>query len=380
MGGYSYAQTDSTKEKGKWKEKIDFGGYIKYMNTNQFQNFDTIYTDNLIHNRLNFKWYPNNNWTFQLELRNRIFYGETMKLNPLFADAIGTDNGTIDMSWNLVNTNSLLINSTIDRANVEFNKGKWNVRLGRQRINWGINLAWNPNDLFNAYNFVDFDYQERPGTDALRVQYYPNALSRAEIAYRPDTTLDRSVIAGLYSFNKKGYDFQFIGANYFQDIAAGFGWAGNIKNFGFKGEGTYFHPKESFTDTSGVVVSSISFDYTFDQGIYLNLAGFYNSAGSSGGNFTTALSSTGTLTAKNLLPTEFAAFVQVAGAFSPIFGGGLSTMYLPDINGLFLIPSLNVSIKENWDLDAVGQILFAEYPTKFTNVSNAIFMRIRWSF
>ena len=376
----AWSQSDSIKTKGKWKEKIEFGGYIKYMNTNQFQNLDTIYTDNLIHNRLNFKFYPNNNWTISLEARNRLFYGETQKLNPFFADQVDTDNGEIDMSWNLIETNSVLLNSTIDRANVEFNKGKWNVRLGRQRINWGINMAWNPNDLFNAYNFVDFDYQERPGSDALRVQFYPNALSRIEAAVKPGENMNDAIIAGRYVFNKKGYDFQFIGGNYLSDIAIGTGWAGNIKKIGFKGEATYFHPKETYADTSGVLVSSISFDYSFEQGIYLNVAGFYNSHGNSGAGFASALSSSNVLSAKNLLPTQFAAFINIGGAFTPIFGGGLSVMYIPDIQGLFLIPTLNYSIKENWDLDVVAQLLFAEYPTKFSNVSNALFMRIRWSF
>jgi len=378
--GLSQDEDSTNATKGKWKEKFYLGGYVKYMNTNQFANLDTIYTDNLIHNRLNFKYYPNSNWTLSLEMRNRLFYGETQKLNPFFADMVGTDNGEIDMSWNLIETNSLVLNSTIQRANIEFNKGKWNVRLGRQRINWGINMAWNPNDLFNAYNFVDFDYQERPGTDAVRIQYYNKPMSQIEVAYKPGEDLDKSIIAGLYRFNKKGYDFQFISGNYLTDIAFGTGWAGNIKNIGFKGEATYFQPKESFTDTVGVLVSSLSFDYTFEKGIYINLSGFYNSAGASGGNFTQALSSASTLTAKNLLPTQFAAFVQVSGSFTPIFGGGISTMYLPDIQGLFLIPTLGVSIVENWDLDFVGQVLFAEYPTTFSNVSNAFFMRMRWSF
>lgn len=127
-------------------------------------------------------------------------------------------------------------------------------------------------------------------------------------------------------------------------------------------------------------MASLSWDYTFAQGVYINISGFYNSNGAGNGNFTQALSANQTLSAKNLLPTKYAAFLQVAGAFSPIFGGGLSTMYLPDINGFFFIPTLNTSITENWDLDFVGQILFADFPTEFQNLSNAVFMRIRWSF
>ena len=59
---------------------------------------------------------------------------------------------------------------------------KWELTLGRQRINWGVNLAFNPNDLFNAYSLIDFDYQERPGSDAIRFQYFTNELSSFETA------------------------------------------------------------------------------------------------------------------------------------------------------------------------------------------------------
>jgi hypothetical protein len=380
----AFAQDDEVSEEEpkekKWKEKIDFGGYVKYMNTNQFITVKDIYTDNLIHNRLNFKYYPNSHWTFSIGMRNRIFYGETQKLNPFFADQIDHDPGEVDMSWNLLETNSLVINSTIDRANVEFNRGKWNVRLGRQRINWGMNLAWNPNDLFNAYNFIDFDYQERPGSDAVRVQYYNKPMSQIELAYKPGEDLDHSIIAGLYKFNKKGYDFQFIAANYFQDLSAGFGWAGNLKKIGFKGEATYFHPKQQFEDTTGALSSSISFDYTFEKGLYINVAGLYNSLGPTNTDLTQLQATGSALSAKNLMPTQFAGFVQLAGSFNPIAGGGISVMYLPSINGVFLIPTLNYSIKENWDIDFVGQVLFSEVDSKFENVSNAVFLRLRWSF
>lgn len=232
-----------------WRDKIEFGGYVKYMNTNQFVNLDNIFTDNLIHNRLNFKYYPNDNWTFSFEMRNRIFYGENLEINPNFAPSIDLDNGVVDMSWNLVDEPVLLMNATIDRANIEYNRGKWNIRLGRQRINWGINLAWNPNDLFNAYNFVDFDYQERPGSDALRIQYYTGAMSQVELAHRPGSNWDETILTSRYKFNKAGYDFQFIGGNYRTDATLGLGWAGNIKSIGFKGEGTYFHPRENAMDT-----------------------------------------------------------------------------------------------------------------------------------
>ena len=77
---------------------------------------------------------------------------------------------------------SVVFNTTIDRVFLEYNKNDWEVRVGRQRINWGINLAWNPNDVFNAYSFFDFDYEERPGSDAIRIRKYTGIASSVELA------------------------------------------------------------------------------------------------------------------------------------------------------------------------------------------------------
>ncbi len=373
----SYGQSDSTKN---WKEKFNVNGYVKYMQTNSFLNADTIITDNLFHNRINFKYYPNDNFTVSVDFRNRLFYGKTVELNPFYADFIDRDNGAVDLSFNLIETKSMVLNSTIDRANIEWAKDKWNVRIGRQRINWGINMAWNPNDLFNAYNFVDFDYQERPGSDAIRIQYYNQPMSQIEVAYRPGKDLDSSIIAGLYRFNKKGYDFQVIGANYFTDLTLGLGWAGNIYQSGFKGEASYFHPKENYADTNGIFVGSISLDYTFDSGIFLSTGALYNSGGSTGGDLSQLQTTFANLSAKNLMPTQWATLVQVSGAFTPIFSGSMTTMYLPSINGVFLIPTLAYSILENWDIDFVGQLLFSDFQGQFGNVSNSLFFRLRWSY
>jgi hypothetical protein len=64
-------------------------------------------------------------------------------------------------------------------AYLDYTAGKWQFRVGRQRINWGVNLVWNPNDVFNSFSYFDFDYEERPGSDAVRVQYYTGTTSSA---------------------------------------------------------------------------------------------------------------------------------------------------------------------------------------------------------
>jgi len=375
------AVTQDSIRKINWKDKISINGYIKNLNSANFIDLDSIYTNNFFHNRVNFKAYPIKKITIGLEVRNRLFYGETIAKNPFFSNQIGYDKGIIDMSFVVVDKNSFVLHSQIDRAYVNYATDKWDVRIGRQRINWGINMAWNPNDLFNAYNLIDFDYQERPGSDAIRVQYYPSLLSRLEVAIKPEDSLDKSVIAGLYRFNKWKYDFQVLGANYYTDIALGGGWAGNIKDIGFKGEGTYFHPKENLSDTSGGFSMSATIDYTFKKGIYINASYLLNTLGTSSSNiFTMQNLSSSNLSAKMLMPAKHTFFIQASGSINPATNASISVIYLEGMNLSFLMPSIGYSIKDNWDLSLVGQMYFGEIQSSFKNLGNSVFLRVTANF
>ena len=72
--------------------------------------------------------------------------------------------------------------TNFDRANVKWTLDKFELTVGRQRINWGQNLIWNPNDIFNAYNFFDFNYVERPGSDAVLMELFTGDFSSVQLA------------------------------------------------------------------------------------------------------------------------------------------------------------------------------------------------------
>ena len=153
---------------------------------------------------------------------------------------IDTDNGFVRLSDNLSKGNSYVLNSKIDRAYIDYTKDKFQVTIGRQRINWGQCFTWNPNDLFNAYSFFDFDYVEKPGSDAIRMQYYSTNTSTFEFAVKADNN-SKVTSALLYRFNKWNYDIQFLGGLLNeQDYVVGTGWSGNIKGASFRGEISYF--------------------------------------------------------------------------------------------------------------------------------------------
>jgi len=369
------AQIDSAKH-GK---KFTVNGYVKYLEEVSFAgNATQLETVDLLHNRLNFRYQPDSNFNFRLEVRNRIYYGALVQNYPNFAALETTNYETFDLSKNWVNQNAVLVNSTIDRASAEYLNGKWDVILGRQRINWGINTVWTPNDIFNTFNYFDFDYEERPGTDAARVQYNFTPSSYLDLAFSPGKIPQQNVEALMYHFNNWGYDFQVFSGVYQEDYTAGAGWAGNISGAGFKGEISYFTPYQHFSD-SGAIAASLSFDYGFQNGIYVLVSGLYNNGGKDSIPNIAQLT-TESLSAKNIFPFKYTVFAEISYSFTPILKASLGGMFSPAGNAVIALPTVTYSISDNWIIDLIGQSFFSQQSGGYHPLGNGLYLRLKWGF
>lgn len=361
--------------------KTGFNGYLKFLQTINYQDFNDLWLiDNLIHNRLNFKYIPDERIRLTAELRNRLFYGDFVKYFPGFDSLIGFDNGVVDLSFNLVRGNSILLNSTIDRLYLDYTSGNLHVRFGRHRINWGQNLVWNPNDVFNAFSYFDFDYEERPGTDALRIQYFTGTTSSAEFVYQLGDNLDDMSFMGMYRFSKWAYDMQFMAGSVKTDLVVGTGWSGNIKGGGFRGEATYFHPKPGSEQTEGQLVASVSGDYTFPSSLYLHASFIYNSLGATGKPGTINPGILFGTSAKYLTLSRLDLFGQVSYRISPLFYGGIASIVNPFDGSYFVAPSLTYSIGDNAELLFIAQIFEGEPGSEFGGIGKLLYFRAKWSF
>ena len=379
--------------KRKFSDVVSIKGYVKNLNIVSFSGNPLIGNsdEHFLHNRINLRIYPVKNVTVAAEFRNRFFYSGRTAETPSAKDMMGMDGGLIDMSWNIGNNvNPVHLNSTIDRLWVAYGNDKVDLRIGRQRINWGANLAWNPNDIFNAYNFVDFDYEERPGTDAVRFQYFGKNMSGFEIAIAPRENWKEATAALMYKFNAKEYDFQFIAGQFKEDITAGFGFAGNAGNAGLKGEIQWFGPYDGFVDSTHTVTGAISADYAFKNSLYLNASVLYNSNGIDDSNplKLAGFFSGAALGAKNLMPTKYNGFVSFSYPITPLLSSSLAVIYGYGPNLLMINPSLTYSIVENWDILLAGQLFFSDFPeltsngleNKYQNLSNSVFLRLKFSY
>ncbi len=366
-------------------------GYVKDLRTFYLNNLDTISIDNLLHHRFNFKWFINEHFTFKTDVRNRIFYGDLVERTPGYADLIDDiNNDVLDLSWVLLDRNSVVIHSMIDRLYLDYVNNNLEVRLGRQRINWGINLIWNPNDIFNSYSFFDFDYEERPGSDALRVTYYTGASSSVEFAVKAFEEVEDLVAAGLWKTNKWTYDFQVLGGVAQKDIVLGGGWAGNIKNAGFKGEFSTFTPYDNTdtTNTDIVFAGTMSIDYSLRKGTFMSGGMLFNSNGANSLfsglpeiNLATGLQGIA-ISAKNLYPYKWTLFGQISHPLGAAANAGVALIYSPgEDHAFFINPTVSYSIRENWDLDLVGQMMALKLPGQGYQLPlGAAFLRVKWSY
>lgn len=359
-------------------KRITLNGYLSTMQTVMFDSLKGSFrNDNFIHNRLNLKGYLGEHVTFALELRNRIFTGDMVKSNDKYAELIGADPGLLDLSWNIMNEKSFLINTSIDRFWLDLNYGKFQARIGRQRINWGQTFVWNPNDIFNAYSFFDFDYVERPGSDAVRLQYYPGSSSALEFAVKADNDNDITA-AALYRFNKWSYDIQFL-AGYVngEDYVAGTGWSGAIGSISFRGEASWFQPVRHFSDSRGRGLFTIGFDKVFKDNSMTQVQVMYCNDPLELSSFNSFYS--GNLSSKDLAFSRFSAFGQFSIPANPLLNLSLSAMWFPDLKGYFAGPSLDYSLAENVDFSLIWQHFDSKMSGNRTRI-NIGFLRLKYSF
>jgi hypothetical protein len=238
-------------------------------------------------------------------------------------------------------------------------------------------LVWNPNDIFNAYSYYEFDYPEKPGSDAVRAVYYSGSAASYELVAKIDSA-NNLTIAGLKKINKRGYDFQFLGgfANG-EDFVLGTGWEGSIKQFAFRGEMTYYHPQKNWSDTTGVFLASIGTDISFSNSLMIQAEFLYND--------TKTLTQLNQIYAapansKSLSISEYNFFANITYPMTPILSAYMAGMYYTDQNGFFLMPGFDVSVTNNLNFSLIYQYFNMKITTNQRIRMNMAFGRLKWNF
>lgn len=373
---------EAEMSKAQLSDRLDINGYIQGMPVRIAVDLpepfgNEVFWEYRLQNRLNFRWFASSEVTINAQMRTRFFSGDLVKDIPGYADAIDRDGGWLNMSWLISETDNWLLHTIPDRLNIEWNHHDWRVTFGRQRINWGINTVSNPNDLFNIYSFYDFDYPERPGSDAIRIQHFLDWASRVEVAFSPASDLKKSVAAFLVATNYRETDYQLVGGYYKNRLAIGGGWAGSINQSGFKGEVMLFTDLEEAASSERTnIVIGISADHMFDNSLFLIVEGLYNRAGGRedfllfGNN----------LSADNPSFSRYQMMAQANYPFSPIWSGSFAMIWYPDEEALFLSPVITYSVHQNIDVNLLTQMFLGSGDSVFGSAGSVAMASVKWNF
>lgn len=359
---------------------LTLGGYVKFMNTNLIESLKGNWlSENMFHNRLNFQWSPSSHFSAGLGLRNRLIYGDFVKQIPGYTAMAESDPGYMDMSKNISSGSSYFLNITADRLWLDYHQQGLDLRVGRQRINWGQTFVWNANDVFNSYSFFDFDYEERPGSDAVRLSLYPSSFSTVDMAAKLEN--DSTVTVGfLYKFNHWGYDIQLLGGELKgSDLFAGAGWSGSLGGAGFDGEVTYIRPIANFNGAKGHLLASVGGSYTFGNSLSLQGEVFYNGFASDSSNVDFFSYYYRPLDIKNLSFSKYSAFAQVSYPVTPLLSVSLAAMAYSQPNAYYFGPSATYSLSDNLEVDLSSQVFRLSSSGSYQNIG-LVFFRLRQSF
>ncbi len=365
-------------------QQLEIGGYLQG-SALQYKMTDTtpdsrneLYEYRLL-KRLNLFWEISSTLSVHGGLRTRLFSGDLVRTAPDYVRELRRDPGIVDLSATLVNQRNLLIHTMADRLFVEWDSDDWLIRSGRQRVNWGVNMLTNPNDIFNIYSLYAIDYPERPGSDAIRIQRFTGIDSRIELAVSPGRQRRQTVAAILYGFDVRGYNMQVIGGYYRDRLAVGGGWAGNLGGAGFKGETMLFHDldrqKEAGKRRTNAIVA-LSLDYMFDNGLFIVSELLYNR---DGGKRDYQLFGSG-ISADNPSFTRYQAALQLNYLIHPLLNGSMTGIYYLREEAFFIAPALSWSVRQNLDLTVSAQFFSGGRDTPVGQPADLYMAALKYNF
>ncbi len=350
------------------------GGYLKNMQAFSFTDADSEWSMfNAWNLRLNARLFPSDNLTLVFGGNTFFIYsGSVVNFTGQEKGGYYTRSDPGELSAGYI-SDSFTAGVFSDRMYFEFNKNIFSFSGGYQRINWGMNTVWNPNDIFNAYSIYDIDYEERPGILSLRARIFTGPASGFDIAAAPGEKYGI-----LYRFNLKGRDIQLLCGYGGDDFIAAAGFESGFFTAGLKGEYTYFF--DTASEKEGHIVSA-DVNHTLRSGTGLTAGYIYNSFGARNNALLSRISPASDDPVKNLSAGRYGAFWQLSHPFTPLlYGSAAAVMNISDMS-LYISPQIIYSMFEDLELLLAAQLHTGKDMDEFSSVlGRSFFIRLRYSF
>jgi hypothetical protein len=366
------------------QDSYDVGGYVKNL-TSYCAATPTGYGfDELLHARLNTKWYINEILTGGMDARFRAYAGHTVRSTSQFESLIRNTHEFARVDAMLWSGAASVGYGEIDRLWLESMSGPWQITVGRQRIAWGTTLVWNIIDLFNPVNVLDFDYEERPGVDAARIQCYTSPVTNVDIVLKPGETGGTTTAAVKMTGNRWGYDFHLLAAANNNRWISGLAWAGDLWGAGFRGEALLTGINQDIRNVAGLdsglaagISAAVSLDYTFPSSLYLHAEGLFNKLGHTQSS---ALWRMQSLALGMRSPARWSAYAELTGDLSPLVRASIFGIINPTDASFVVAPTVTWSVATNLDAMLIALLFRGDPGTEFGGNGGTAYARVKWAF
>jgi len=307
-------------------------------------------------------------------------------------------------SWDESVSGDLLYRLNLHRFYVKTVAGKFTVTAGRQQIRFGSGRLWNPLDILNPITptFVE-GAEDQKGTDALRVEYYPDAVTEISVVYAPkrfDDELDADIFVNRNTnavcrirTTRNDTDVAVLAGRLPRRSIGGIDLASIAADGMLRASLLY-----SIPDSAGSYIQAGGgYEYTFANGLYVLAEYFYNQHALNQEPELQTAYAQGLISGLNedryaRLANQFLTlnrhYAGIALGFdiTPLIRADIFGIADIDGTGLFLSPALRYNILQDLDLSATvftGYVFDgASYPSDFQDTSNhpLIMVSAKWYF
>ena len=365
---------------------LDLNGYFEY----RYSMFNMEKTENSNMNkfRFDFKFDKGKkvtlNGDFIIETYNGFNEFEIMNFLPEYTYS--------EIEWYLLfipDTFELEDRSYLDNGYISIYTKYFNLRLGKQQLNWGVGYFWRPTDLFNTRDIIEPEY-EKEGVNAVKFEILFTGFWSLELTYLPSDNFELSDKAVRLKGELLGFDIELFKIDTWQDTFKEFPISMQEKKVVFGGTlngelfsiGSWleygFHSIHKFE--KGYSTYVLGFDYTFEFQTYIMGEYFRNDEAIQD---TTEYSVVDWLDYisefRTTLGPEYAAMVimQPLGDLMELSVSGITNLHDESV---LLSFDYIYNFEENVELELIYVTGFGEKDTEFKLVPETMFAYFRFYF
>lgn len=317
-------------------------------------------------------WTPSDNLRAEVWLDTELWLGNFLQTPEYQLSQTLPRTSLLDLEWTITSGTHHRFRQHLFRAFVTaYGPGQTRLTVGRHRIAWGTGFVWNPTDLLNPVDPAGIERAEQGGVDALSVAVPVGDLSQVEAVVALGRNRDQHSYAVRAGTNVGEYDVSGMAGHFRGNWVWGGDWAGYVGNAGFRGEWAYTRRVEGASSVRGIA----NVDYTFGNGLYVLVEGFYN-----GRSTPPALDELDERNRVLFNAGRWYGAVSAGKAVTPLVSiqtYGIAN--LSDGSGL-AGPGLLWSLAENLELAATAFLFFGPADAEYGRVKNVYFASVQFYF